>query len=422
MSSEGSGSDTVRLLMDSGAQTETGTEGGAGEASSGGGGPTAPANSSSTSVKKNKRPASSGDFVMIKIVARIALQLISRFWAFSSAAVLSIVLFYWLCGGLFAFCLMIFACTGLLYHAGDKLLYHPDQPENARILVPSPAMVGLDAFESVYIKSKDRTRIHMFFIKPRSNLTEQQACVQDSPATVLFFHGNAGNIGHRVLCVKSLVDQLNCNVCLLEYRGYGHSDGSPCERGLYLDAQAALDAVRARPDVDPSKIVVFGRSLGGAVAVDLCSRAENRDKVAALMVENSFTSIPEISRVLFNFKLVRMIPLWFHKNKYDSRWKCKRVATPTLFLSGTGDQLVPPKMMTELFNTCGSDTKLLAKFPGGSHNETWNCRHYLNTIQYFLEEVVRLHGRPVGGPIGSSVERIRPPPTIVSRNVHEVIV
>ena len=64
---------------------------------------------------------------MIKIVARIALQLISRFWAFSSAAVLSIVLFYWLCGGLFAFCLMIFACTGLLYHAGDKLLYHPDQ-------------------------------------------------------------------------------------------------------------------------------------------------------------------------------------------------------------------------------------------------------------------------------------------------------
>ena len=76
-----------------------------------------------------------------------------------------------------------------------------------------------------------------------------------------------------------------------------------------------------------------------------------------------------------------MIPLWFHKNKYDSRWKCKRVATPTLFLSGTGDQLVPPKMMTELFNTCGSDTKLLAKFPGGSHNETWNCRHYLNTIQ-----------------------------------------
>ena len=86
-----------------------------------------------------------------------------------------------------------------------------------------------------------------------------------------------------------------------------------------------------------------------------------------------------------------MIPLWFHKNKYDSRWKCKRVATPTLFLSGTGDQLVPPKMMTELFNTCGSDTKLLAKFPGGSHNETWNCRHYLNTIQ------VRDYYSPVSG-------------------------
>jgi len=355
---------------------------------------------------------------MIKIVARIAIQLISRFWAFSSAALLSIVLFYWLCGGFFAFGLMIFACTGLLYHAGDRLLYHPDQPENARILVPSPAMVGLDSFESIYVNSKDRTRIHMFFIKPRNSSGAGgpgggSSEIGPNPATVLFFHGNAGNIGHRVLCVKSLVDQLNCNVCLLEYRGYGHSDGSPCENGLYLDAQAALDTVRGRPDVDPSRIVVFGRSLGGAVAIDLCSRAENRDKIAAMMIENSFTSIPDIARVLFNLKIVRMIPNWFHKNKYDSRWKSKRVATPALFLSGSGDQLVPPKMMTDLFNSCGSETKLLAKFPGGTHNETWNCRHYMATIEYFFNEVIQLNG--------IQRDRLRPPPTIVSRNVHDVV-
>ena len=104
-------------------------------------------------------------------------------------------------------------------------------------------------------------------------------------------------------------------------------------------------------------------------------------------VENSFTSIPDIARVLFNIKLVRMIPRWFHKNVYDSRWKAKRVPVPALFLSGSGDTLVPPKMMTDLFNSCGSESKLLAKFPGGTHNETWNCRHYLNTIEYFFNEV-----------------------------------
>jgi len=369
------------------------------------------------SVKAVPKGKSEADFVMIKIVARIAIQLISRFWAFSSAALLSIVLFYWLCGGFFAFGLMIFACTGLLYHAGDRLLYHPDQPENARILVPSPAMVGLDSFESIYLNSKDKTRIHMFFIKPSNSSNAGPGAGSSEMgaknATVLFFHGNAGNIGHRVLCVKSLVDQLKCNVCLLEYRGYGHSDGSPCENGLYLDAQAALDKVRGRSDVDPSRIVVFGRSLGGAVAIDLCSRAENRDKIAAMMVENSFTSIPDIARVLFNLKIVRMIPNWFHKNKYNSRWKSKRVATPSLFLSGSGDQLVPPKMMTDLFNSCGAETKLLAKFPGGTHNETWNCRHYIPTIEYFFNEVIQLNG--------IQRDRLRPPPTIVARNVHEVV-
>jgi len=412
-----SGSDTVHLLMDSSAaaaQTDA-TEASTSQDPSLN---DVPANNITESSKVAKKTQGyAADFVMIKVVARITLQLISKFWAFSSAALLSIVLFYWLCGGFFAFFMVIFACSGLLYHAGDKLLYHPDQPENARILVPSPAMVGLDSFESVYIKSKDKTRIHMFFIKPRNQdnagSPSSTGGINAIPATVLFFHGNAGNIGHRILCVKNLVDTLGCNVCLLEYRGYGHSDGSPCESGLYLDAQAALDAVRGRADVDPSKIVVFGRSLGGAVAIDLCSRAENRDKVAALMVENSFTSIPDIARVLFNFKLVRMIPTWFHKNKFDSRWKCKRVATPTLFLSGSGDQLVPPKMMTDLFNTCGSESKLLAKFPGGTHNETWNCRHYLTTIEYFFNEVIQLNG--------IQRERLRPPPTIVSRNVHDVV-
>merc|ERR1719222_945512 len=94
------------------------------------------------SVASNDDQASSqtsnSDFVFIKIVARITLQLLRRFWAFSSAAALAIILFYWLCGGIVAFGLVAFALTGILYHSTDKFLYHPDQPAHARVYVPSP--------------------------------------------------------------------------------------------------------------------------------------------------------------------------------------------------------------------------------------------------------------------------------------------
>ena len=99
----------------------------------------------------------------------------------------------------------------------------------------------------------------MFFVK---QVTE--ALTASSP-TVLYFHGNAGNIGHRLMNVKGFVQMLGCNVCLLEYRGYGHSDGTPSEDGLYMDAQAALDYLVGRPDVDQRKIIVFGRSLGKCI-------------------------------------------------------------------------------------------------------------------------------------------------------------
>ena len=127
-----------------------------------------------------------------------------------------------------------------------------------RVYVPSPSVLGL-TFENVYIKTKDSVRLHMFFVK---QVTE--ALTASSP-TVLYFHGNAGNIGHRLMNVKGFVQMLGCNVCLLEYRGYGHSDGTPSEDGLYMDAQAALDYLVGRPDVDQRKIIVFGRSLGKCI-------------------------------------------------------------------------------------------------------------------------------------------------------------
>lgn len=348
------------------------------------------------------------DFVFIKIVARLTLQLVRKFWAFSSAAVLAFVLFYWLCGGIVAFAMVTFAVSGLLYNATDRFLYHPDQPPTSRVYVPSPSTFGLP-FENLYIRSKDSTRIHMFYVKS-PKVTPDQA---SKLPTILFLHGNAGNVGHRLANVHGLVKHLDCNVCLLEYRGYGHSDGSPSEEGLYLDAQAALEYLTSRPDIDSSKIFVFGRSLGGAVAIDLCSRAENRDRVACLILENTFTSIPDVAKVLFNFRVVRWIPKCFYKNQFLSRSKVCKISTPVLFLSGAADALIPSAMMSELFRACGSENKRLARFPEGTHNETWLCPQYYQTVLYFLEEVV-FRSLPLDA-------RINPPPLLINSTDHSVI-
>ena len=80
--------------------------------------------------------------------------------------------------------------------------------------------------------------------------------------------------------------------------------------------------------------------------MDLCSRPENRDRVACLILENTFTSIPDVARVLFNFKIVRFIPNWMFKNQFSSRWKVCKLSSPVLFLSGTADALIPASMMT----------------------------------------------------------------------------
>jgi len=355
--------------------------------------PEAAGGSSSTKSSSRRQSSSSSqgnpDFMLIKIVARIALSLIRRFWAFSGAALLALILLYWLYGGLLSLALVVFGLSGVLYKAGDKLLYHPDQPPQSRVFVPTPAMFDLP-FDNLFIPSRDGTQLHLFLVKQPG---EQSKKVP----TVLYFHGNAGNIGHRLLNVQGLYTSIGCNVALVEYRGYGRSEGSPSEEGLYMDAQAALDFLVTRQDIATDKIVVFGRSLGGAVAVDLATRTANKDSIAALMLENTFTSIPDIARILFPFKLIQCLPVWFYKNQFKSHRKACRITQPTLFLSGLADKLIPPQMMNDLYITCGAPVKKLARFPGGSHNETWTTPNYYQTINYFLDEVLYLHmvsGRP----------------------------
>jgi fermentation-respiration switch protein FrsA (DUF1100 family) len=108
------------------------------------------------------------------------------------------------------------------------------------------------------------------------------------------FHGNAGNIGHRIPVAQMLDEAIGCNVLMLEYRGYGLSTGTPNEEGLMIDAQTGLDYIRQRTELRDTKIVVYGQSLGGAVSINLVAKNQKQGDIAGLILENTFISIKKL--------------------------------------------------------------------------------------------------------------------------------
>ncbi|XP_051163491.1 protein ABHD13 [Leptopilina boulardi] len=301
-----------------------------------------------------------------------------RCWALSGIYLFGCIILYWLYGGIFTFFLLCFATTGVLYHMEDELLYYPEIPKHSRVYVPAPSTCNLP-YQSLFIRSKDGIMLHMFFIPQKEDK------IKRAP-TILFLHGNAGNMGHRLQNVVGLYEKLECNILMLEYRGFGLSQGSPSEEGLYMDARAGIEYLATRSDINSNEIIVFGRSLGGAVAIDLASKPEYAQRIWFLILENTFTSIPDMSTILIGPKL-RYLPLTFYKNKYLSLQKMRTLVIPTLFISGLADKLVPPKMMKKLYKACRSPCKKLIPIPAGSHNETWRRAEYFQQILTFMNDI-----------------------------------
>ena len=264
----------------------------------------------------------------------------------------------------------------LFYNLGDLLLYNYYTPKDSRTNVQSPSEFDLP-YESLYITTDDGVRINAVLIKRPEPESRQ------SP-TMVYFHGNSGNVGHRLPHVVDLYHHCRCNLLLVEYRGFGLSGGYPSEKGLCLDARAGLDYVLQRPDLDSNKIIVFGRSLGGAVSIDLVANSPNRSRIAALVVENTFTTLPNIARKLF--PALKSLPDWTFKNQFRSIEKVKKITIPVLFVSGLSDETVPPPMMTALYNRCASTRKQLSRFEGGNHKYTYKCDNYYQAISEFLKE------------------------------------
>ncbi|KAF7194988.1 Protein bem46 [Pseudocercospora fuligena] len=269
--------------------------------------------------------------------------------------------------------------SGALYYFQNEIIYPRNLPPGARTEVPKPGQFGIEDFEELSIPTPDGETLHAFLVKPPNKS-------QARPVTIISFHGNAGNVGHRLPIAKVLAHDLQCTTLMMEYRGYGLSTGNPNEKGLAIDAQTGLDFIRNRADLKSNKIVVYGQSLGGAVAIDLVKKNKNTGDIKGLMLENTFLSI------------AKMIPKAVPPAKYltplcHEYWRSENMIpeitdVPILFLSGLRDEIVPPSHMKELFKLCRSPRVMWKELPHGDHNNTVAEPGYFMHIDEFLERYV----------------------------------
>ena len=269
--------------------------------------------------------------------------------------------------GLFAF-VMLFE---------DRFIYFPSKyPEGIWNVANQRAPAGeiFPQVEDVWMKTADGVRIHGWYCTPQINLSGQTSPVPIE-MTLLWFHGNAGNISHRYEVVRELVN-LKIAVFIIDYRGYGRSEGSPSEQGLYRDARAAWNHLTNERGVPANRIVLFGDSLGGAVAIDLAIEVEP----AGLIAQSSFTSISDMAAEVMPF-----VPTLFLRTKMDSLAKIPRVSCPKLFIHSPNDEMVPFRMGRSLFDAA-REPKQFYEVAGASHNEmdTVGGRAYFDAIQNFV--------------------------------------
>jgi len=221
-------------------------------------------------------------------------------------------------------------------------------------------------YEDLTLVTEDNVKLHGWFV-PR----------KDARTTLLIFHGNAGNIGHRVPWIQ-LLQQAGGNVAIIDYRGYGRSEGKPYEEGLYRDARAALRWWNEKRGGRGEKLVLVGESLGGVVAVDLAARAP----VAGLILQSTFTTAWDMAKTLLPVGLLQPVA-GVH---FDSAGKIAGIACPKLFIHGDRDEIVPFRLGQKLYDLA-PPPKDFYRVRGASHNDLpWVAgTEYVARIRAFLD-------------------------------------
>ncbi len=245
----------------------------------------------------------------------------------------------------------------------DRVVFQPSPGIDLRI-----SDLGIEG-EEVRLDS-DGVNIHGFYLPTARPLVNARA--------ILFLHGNAGNASHRLPNAAELA-RLGTDVLLIDYRGYGMSEGTPSESGAYADARAGLAHLIEDRGIPEQRIILFGRSVGGAIAVDL---ARNRD-LAGVILESTFTSIADVARGMIGAPLAQLM-----RGRFDSASKIGQIRAPLLFFHGDQDRIIDYALGRRLFELA-PEPKQFETISSAGHNDTVEvgARPYFARIAQFMDEV-----------------------------------
>lgn len=257
--------------------------------------------------------------------------------------------------------LFVFSFNAFLYVKLPDMVFYPLKEVNV-----TPKDWDL-SFESVRLKSADNKTISGWYIPAAG-----------ADKTVLFFHGNGGNISHRGNSLY-IFHKLKLNVLIIDYLGYGESEGMASEKGLYQSANAAWDYLIEDKAIKPETIIIFGRSLGGVVAVDLASRVN----AGGLIIESTFSALGDIVDIYFPV----LSHFFYLRYDFDSVSKIKKVTVPVLAIHSPDDEVIPFELGQKLFEGVTSE-KTFLQIKGG-HNDGFmqSIASYMKTLRTFIQAI-----------------------------------
>ncbi|MFH1868452.1 MAG: alpha/beta hydrolase [Candidatus Omnitrophota bacterium] len=240
-----------------------------------------------------------------------------------------------------------------------RSIYFPTRP-----IETTPKHIGL-YFEDINFKAADGLKLNGWFV-PAKN----------AKATILFCHGNGGNISHRLEKI-SMFYKMGLNTFIFDYRGYGKSEGSSSEKGLYRDTEDAYNYLKECGKVDTENIILYGESLGGAVTIDLAAK----QRVKAIITEDTFTSVKDMVKVIYP-----LFPAFILQTKFDSVSKIRDIKCPKLIMHSVDDEIVPFALGEKLFKAAAEPKKFI-KLRGGHNTAFFDSEElYTYSIRSFIKE------------------------------------
>jgi fermentation-respiration switch protein FrsA (DUF1100 family) len=247
--------------------------------------------------------------------------------------------------------------------------------ENWLVFRPTPASQDWQKLPSpdtqdVQLTSADGTRIHAWWCPAK-----------DSDLALLYCHGNAGNLSHRGISIVKLREKIGASVLIIDYPGYGKSEGTPTEKGCYAAADAAYAWLTDEKKYPPKKILLYGGSLGGGIVTDLASRKEHR----ALILDKTFTSLPDVAADLYWWLPAPKRLLM--TNRFDNLSKIRSVRSPVFIAHGTADELIPYPHGERLF-AAANEPKRFYPIPGLGHNESLPDELFTSLKEFLRENPV----------------------------------